>query len=297
MFALDELNLYVTLVEAQGITACADRLNMTKSSVSRRLKDLETSLGVKLVERNPRVFKVTQAGREFYAGAQEILQRAEQLQVDVTREQTSPSGRLRIFAPSTLTRWLLEHGLADFSRNYPDIQLEFLSGGHKRSMLEDNIDLMIHINRPKDSSLVAVPLMKVSLDFYASPGYLDAHGHPQKPADLSEHQCIGSLNLDLERTPWRYIDKNKMHALSVNHSHYSDTGAIARSMAEQGLGIVLLPEFVCAESVQQGLLESVFSGKYRSQNELFVMYSGRNLLPSKTRLFLDYLQENHRATI
>jgi DNA-binding transcriptional LysR family regulator len=297
MFTMDELNLYVTVVEAQGISASADRLGLPKSNVSRRLKLLEESLGVKLIERSSRVFRLTGAGRRFYAGSLEMLQRAEQLTEEVTRRQVSPSGRLRVCGPSAITHWLLKNGLNEFCAAYPEVELEFLSGGHKRGMLEEDIDLLIQINRPKDSSLVAVPLMKTTINFYASPGYLATHGHPKQPQELVEHRCVGSLNQDLERMPWRYLRRGKIKTLSVTHSHYSDSGPIAREMAEQGMGVALLPDFVCTDAVESGRLVRVFGGKYQSLDEIYLLYSGRHLLPGKTRAFIDFLQNRYRLTI
>lgn len=297
VFALDELKLYVAIVEAQGISASADRLGLPKSNVSRRLKLLEQSLGVKLIERSSRVFRLTRAGGRFYTGALGMLQQAEQLTEEVTRERVLPSGRLRICGPSAITHWLLENGLNEFCQAYPGVELELLSGGHKGSMLEENIDLLIHINRPKDSSLVAIPLMKISIGFYACPAYLETHGHPKKPEDLARHQCIGSLNQDLARMPWRYLWRGKYVTLPVTHSHYSDSGEIALRMAEQGMGVVVLPDFICADAVKAGRLLSLFGGKYRSLDEIYLLYSGRHLLHGKTRAFIDFLQDRYRLTL
>jgi DNA-binding transcriptional LysR family regulator len=294
---MDQLNLYVTVVEAQGISACADRLGLPKSNVSRRLKLLEESIGVKLIERSSRVFRLTEAGKRLYTGAHDMLQRAEQLTEEVTRKQVLPSGRLRICGPSAVTHWLLENGLNEFCTMYPDVELELLSGGHKHSMLEQNIDLLIQINRPKDSSLVAIPLMKAAVSFYASPAYLETHGDPKRPEDLVNHHCIGSLNQDLERMPWRYLRGGKYNTLSVTHSHYSDDGLVARAMVEQGMGVALLPDFICAEAVAGGRLVTLFGGKYRSLDEIYLLYSGRHLLPGKSRVFIDFLQERYRLTL
>jgi DNA-binding transcriptional LysR family regulator len=292
-----ELNLYVTVVEAQGISASADRLGLPKSNVSRRLKLLEESLGVKLIERSSRVFRLTGAGKQFYTGALDMLQRAEQLTEEVTREQVLPSGRLRICGPSAITNWLLENGLNEFCNTYPEVELELLSGGHKRGMLEENIDLLIQINRPKDSSLVAIPLMKAAVSFYASPAYLETRGNPNQPDELVGHSCIGSLNQDLERMPWRYIKRGKFNTLSVTPSHYSDSGPIAREMAEQGMGVALLPDFICTDAVASGRLVNLFGGQYRSVDQIYVLYSGRHLLPGKTRVFIDFLQDRYRVTL
>lgn len=297
MLTMDQLNLYVTVVEAQGISASADRLGLPKSNVSRRLKLLEESIGVKLIERSSRVFRLTEAGKRLYTGAHDLLQRAEQLTEEVTREQVLPSGRLRICGPSAVTHWLLENGLNEFCAMYPDVELELLSGSHKHSMLDQNIDLLIQINRPKDSSLVAIPLMKAAISFYASPGYLETHGDPSRPEELVNHHCIGSLNQDLERMPWHYLKGGKYNTLSITHSHYSDDGPVARVMAEQGMGVALLPDFICAEAVAGGRLVTLFGGKYRSLDEIYLLYSGRHLLPGKCRVFIDFLQERYRLTL
>ena len=215
MLKMEELGLFVAVVEAKSITAGAEKLGLPKSNASRRIKQLEESLGVKLIDRTPRIFKLTEPGLTFYQGAIELLQNADTLTKQVTQQQALPSGRLRICGPSALTHLMLKQSLKDFTEQYPDIRLEFLSGGHKRSMYEENIDLLITINRPKDSSLIATPLMKVRLHFYASPDYLEQHGAPKKPEQLNHRSCIGSLNQELEKMPWRYIQRGKLKSLHV----------------------------------------------------------------------------------
>lgn len=292
MLKMEELGLFVAVVEAQSITAGAEKLGLPKSNVSRRIKQLEESLGVKLIDRTPRIFKLTEPGLAFYKGAIDLLQNAEMLTQQVAAQQVLPSGRLRICGPSALTHLMLKKSLLDFTEQYPDIHLEFLSGGHKRSMYEENIDLLITINSPKDSSLISTLLMKVRLHFYASPGYIKQHGAPQKPEQLSQYCCIGSLNQDLEKMPWRYADKGKLKTLSVTPRYYSDSGPITRNMVELGLGIALLPDFICEDSVKQGKLLPLFDGEIESIDEIYALYSSRKHLPTKTRLFLDHLKQS-----
>jgi DNA-binding transcriptional LysR family regulator len=294
MLKMEELKLFVAVVEAQSISSGADRLSLPKSNVSRRIKQLEESLGVKLIERTPRLFKLTEAGTSFYQGSIELLQNAESLTQKVSQQQTHPSGRLRICGPSALNLLMMKDSLVTFTDQYPDIQLEFLSSGIKRNIHEDNIDLLITINRPKDSSLIAMPLMEVRLRFYASPAYLEKNGAPQHPNELGHHRCLGSLNQDMERMPWRYLDNGSYKNLAINHHHYSDSGPISREMAEQGLGVVLLPDFICKQAEQAGRLVALFNGEIASIDEIYALYSSRTLLPTKTRVFLEHLREHHR---
>jgi DNA-binding transcriptional LysR family regulator len=287
----------VAVVEAQSITAGAEKLGLPKSNVSRRIKQLEESLGVKLIERSSRLFKLTESGADFYTGAITMLQNAAALTEQVTAKQTLPSGRLRMCGPSALTHIMLQDTLIEFTATYPDIQLEFLSGGHKRSMQEENIDLLITINPPKDSTLIASPLMKVRLRFYASPNYLEQHGEPKTPEELEQHQCLGSLNQDLERMPWRYLKKGKYKGLKINHQYYSDSGPICRDMAEQGLGIALIPDFICKDAVAAGRLIPLFNGKIESIDQIYALYSSRTLLPTKTRVLLDHLKQYSDTTL
>lgn len=293
MLKMDELALFVAVVEAQSITAGAEQLGLPKSNISRRVKQLEESLGVKLIDRSPRVFKLTEPGLAFYKGAIDLLQNAETLTQQVTQKQTLPSGRLRICGPSALTHLMLKKTIRDFIEQYPNIRLEFLSGAHKRSMYEENIDLLITINRPKDSSLIATSLMKVRLSFYASPDYLKQCGTPVKPDELSQHSCIGSLNQDLKKIPWRYAVNGKLQTLDISARYYSDSGPISRDMVEIGLGVALLPDFLCEDAVRQGKLVRLFEGKYESISQIYALYSSRKLLPTKTRLFLDHLKQGY----
>lgn len=291
MLKMDELGLFVAVVEAQSITAAADKLSLPKSNISRRIKQLEESLGVKLIDRSPRVFKLTEPGLEFYQGAIDLLQNAETLTQKVTRQQTLPSGRLRICGPGALIHLMLGKSIRGFTEQYPEIYLEFLSGAHKRSLYDENIDLLITINRPKDSSLIVTSLMKVRLSFYACPDYLKQCGTPRKPEQLSQHRCIGSLNPDLEKIPWHYTDNGTLKSLDIIPRYFSDSGPVSRDMVEIGLGVAQLPDFICQDAVTQGKLVRLFEGKYESISQIYALYSSRKLLPAKTRLFLDHLKQ------
>jgi DNA-binding transcriptional LysR family regulator len=297
MLKTEELSLFVAIIEAQSITAAAEKLGLPKSNVSRRLKQLEQSLQVKLIERNSRLFKPTQAGITFYQGAIDILQRTHQLDSQMSQQQNQLSGLLRISSSSALIHLMLPSCINEFSQRYPNIQLEFITGSYKRSLLEDSIDLQLTIDRSKDSSLIATPIMKVKSHFYASPQYLLQHSTPDTPEQLSQHQRIGCLKQGLEKIAWRYFSEGKYQFLNLSFNHSSDSAAICREMVELGMGIAQLPEFVCADAVKRGQLVPLFDDSMAFVVDIYAVYSSRDLLPMKTRVLVDFLKQYYLKII
>ncbi len=287
----EDLEIFVAIVEANALSRAADNLGVPKSRVSRHLKELEEELGERLLERTTRSIRLTEAGERFYRGSLQVLDNMEALRTEVVRDESKIDGRLSVFAPVEFMSQVLDAHLGEFSRRYPSLELEFLSGAARPDLLHDRLDVIIHPDAPEDSSFVAQSVCRGRADYYASPAYLSAHGHPQHPSELYHHVCIAELRQDRRERPWMYRDKREVREVRIQPRYRCDSLATARSLAAQGLGVVMLPVFYAEKSVTDGSLVPLFGGQYEVAHEVYAIYSSRRLKPRKLEVFLDFLKE------
>ena len=138
-----DLLLFVSVVELPSIARVAEHFETTSSTVSRRLKAIEESLGVRLIDRTTRSQQVTQAGEQFYHHCQRMLKEIENLAGTIHEQRELPEGHLTVYAPSELFIFLIGELTSKFTARYPKLRIEFISGAVKPRLLEDNIDVMI----------------------------------------------------------------------------------------------------------------------------------------------------------
>lgn len=289
---LEDMNLFIQVVEFGGFSAAAQRLDIPKSTLSRRLRNLEDQLGTRLLERTTRSQHLTELGEEFYQRALLILKEVEATRQQISCKQDIPSGLLRVFAPSEFYGQHFHDIMPKFALAYPDVKLELFSGAGHMDMLNDKIDVMLYVSAPADSSYIARKITEVAVNFYASPSYLEQHGIPQHPSELVNHRCIVEApNPSTTTYPWQYRENRKIHNLPIKAYHQVDSSYICTSMVEFGIGISMLPDFVSRSALERGSLIKLFDGRYQMTQNLYAVYSSRRYLPSKVRAFLSFLTE------
>jgi DNA-binding transcriptional LysR family regulator len=286
---LEEMELFVAVVDTQSISRGAERLGLPKSNASRRLKGLEEKLNARLLERTTRRHKLTEAGQVFYQGCLKVLGESEALQNRVVESQQAMSGKLTVYAPLDSIRMLISSHLGEFIQQYPELEIEFLSGATRPHLLKDQIDVIIHLNDPRDSTFIARKLLDVPTSYYASPGYLEQHGTPHSPEQLLNHHCIVNLTQDREPLSWRYNDQGQIKTLPIKARYRSDSSYLSKTLMLQNIGISLVPCFLCEQEQRDGRLIQLFEGKHVVNDPLYALYPSREYVPEKTRTFLDFV--------
>jgi DNA-binding transcriptional LysR family regulator len=288
---LNDLEMFVEIVDTGSISRAAHNLDVPKSRVSRHLRELEDTLDVRLLDRTTRKIGLTEAGEQVYADAQQILGNVEALQANIVQNPTNLSGRLSVFAPGEFTFDVLNPYLGEFARQYPSLELEFLSGAARPDLLHDRLDLIIHPHAPDDSSFVAVRLCRGRTDFYAAPAYLEENGSPQHPSEFYHHNCIAELDQKREPRAWLYGHGPNLNEARIQPRYRSDSMTGTRALAQQGLGIAMLPVFVAERAVEESSLVGLFDGKYQTAQDVYGIYSSRRMKPRKLEAFLQFLSE------
>lgn len=289
---VEDLRLFIAVVDSHSITVAAERLNTTSSTISRRLKKIEGCLSVRLLDRTTRSQQITSAGQVFYEHCQTVLGQLEVVTAQITDQRDSLEGCISVYAPSELFRYWLKELVIGFAQRYPKLRVEFISGAGKPHLLNDNIDVMLHIDEPADSSFVARKITVSKTNYYASPSYLERCGKPTTPNEMRRHDCIIELNHERVPRPWQFIEGDTITTLQVNARYSSDSISFCMALAEEGQGITMLPDFVVKESVAKGKLVKLFTEHCAIPHNIYAVYASRHFVPAKISTFISYLADN-----
>lgn len=190
MDKLRAMTTFVRIVETGSLTAAADRLGTSPTSVVRSLSALERALGVRLLNRTTRRMALTDEGREYFERCRHLLAAVDDAEAALLARQVSPAGRLVITAPVIFGRLHVAPLVTDFLAAFPGVRAELLLVDRVVDLIDEGIDLALRIGALPESSLVAIPLGSTRRIVCASPDYLARHGEPAQPADLSRHRAI-----------------------------------------------------------------------------------------------------------
>ena len=291
MDRLDQMEAFIRVVDAGSFTAAAQQWGRSKAVVSKYINALEDRLGVELLRRTTRSLSVTEAGRTYRKRCADILGEIESLEASVRQDIAAPRGPLRVTAPPGLAAHYLDVMTSGFLTRYPEVTLDLDLTHRMVDLIEDNIDIAIRVTDPRDSSLVARRIAPTAILAVASPDYLRRCGTPKKPADLRDHDCIVDTNFrDQQR--WRFRSRRsggKTETVSVDGPLRVNHPDAVREIAEAGLGVALVPDFVAREALEAGRLREVLPGRVAFQWSILAVYPRRKYLPARVRAYVEHL--------
>ena len=281
MDRLESMSILLTVVEAGSISAAARRLEMPLTTVSRRIADLEGYLKTRLLTRSSRRIALTDTGKSYVAACKRILEEVVEAERVAAGEYTVPKGELTVTAPVVLGRLHLVPVLSDFLRAYPDIDVRLTLSDRLVSLTEEGIDVAFRVGDLADSALVAARIATVHRVFAASPGYLEARGAPQQPADLIEHDCVGVQGF----TGPSFWSLDGTAEVLIRHRLIVNSTDAACDAAKAGIGIVSVFSHHAATAFQDGTLVSVLPDFKRQALPLSLVRPSGGYLPLKLRHF------------
>lgn len=286
---LDELMVFITIVDSGSITAAAEHLNQTVSGISRTLNRLEKKLKVTLLERTTRTWNLTNEGRYFLDKARFIIATVHEAEENVFLSDKKPEGDLRISAAYPFIKHIILPLLPEFQRIYPNIYLQINSDDLIIDLLENKTDIAIRIGNLKDSTLHAKMLGKSQLRILASPEYLKQHGTPKTIQDLKKHKLLGfSRNNNLNI--WPIMDQK--HLFSISPYLCISNGELIRELAVGGYGIACLSDFMTAQDRSKDNLIELFQESLVLQYQnIYAVYYKQNHLAARVQCFINFLAE------
>jgi DNA-binding transcriptional LysR family regulator len=286
---LNDLRVFVRVVDRGGFAVAARELRVPTSTVSRTIARLEASTGTRLLHRTPRSVHATSEGRAIYASVSEAvgtLERAARGLEPVTRR---PKGLLRVTAPTDIGNSFLADVAVAFGERYPLVQIDLALTNRAVNLVDEGFDVAVRAaRRLADSSLVAKKLGDVEHVLYASPRYIEKHGAPSLPGDLVHHRCLVFRGKDLTKT-WRLHDGKETIEVLVRARMGGDDFGYVRAAVLAGGGVALLPRLVCAKDEAAGRLVRVLPGFAAQGAGLYVLYPSATHLPARVTAFRDFV--------
>ena len=288
-----DLNLMATfaqVVEAESFAEAARRMATSRSSVSKAVAKLEKALGARLLNRTTRHLSLTEIGASVAEHCTRMLDEAGQAEKLVASLNTEPRGVLRVSASVAFGTLHIAPALADFLPRYPQLAIDLTITDRWIDLAEERFDVSIRVTREPPLHWVARKLAPVRRVLCATPGYFTEHGVPRTPADLVRHKCLDYTRSG-EQGRWRFTGSDGDLLVPVNGPlHVDDDEALSQAVLG-GLGLGLLPTFIIGKDLQQGRLQAVLSEFIPIDRYVYAMYLPTRHLPSKVRVFIDFLVE------
>ena len=301
MGTVDDLILLVEIIEAGSLSAARRKTGIPKSSLSRRISDLESQLGVHLVHRGPRNFSPTEAGLSIYEHSQKIREELVAIKTLAEDRTNRPSGMLRISCPAVLSEILVTDFAIQFADAYPDVRLTLDNTKGTFDPKIDHYDLAIHPAREDlaDSELICQKLTKTPYRLVAAPALMERIGPCSNPADLDGCPGIG-WGADGLMSRWRLIDsRDETIEINVRLKFSSNNLNIIRQAAIRGLGLARLPIPMCEPDLLNGKLVLPLPNWSPPPVTFYALYPSRRSLTVAGRLFLTglakFLQDKLRS--
>jgi DNA-binding transcriptional LysR family regulator len=250
---IEDLQTFVEVADAGGVSAAARRLGVSKSIVSRRLFRLEADLGVQLVARTTRGAALTEAGHTFRDHAARVA-----VEIDAARDTIKPagelSGRLRVAMPLTFGPTHFAPVLAQMARRHPRLHIHSTYSDRFVDLISEGFDCAIRVGYLQDSSLIARRVGVIYGKLVASPEYIEAHGAPESPDDIAGHQAV------MQGTEtWHFTDGDRIVTVNPQGRFKADNATALASAAASGLGIAWLPDCITDEYVSRGALVPIMT--------------------------------------
>ena len=285
-----DLLLFARIVELGSFSAAAERVNLPKSTVSRRITLLEGRLGERLLQRTTRKLVLTEFGNSLLEHARHVVEEMEAVTALVQFRQVEPSGKLRISMPADIASSSMGALLSAFLQRYPAITLELDLSPRRVDLVAENYDLAIRMgDMPDDSTLVARRVMTNALALFAAPSYTSVRGLPEHPDDLAHHDL---LNLPRRggAVPWVLLRGKVRWERELPARLLANSPDLLMRLAVTGAGIAISSEKFAEPYMVKGELVRILPEWRMPVASGWAVFPSRRLMPAKTRAFLDMLE-------
>lgn len=290
MLDLNDIALFIQVVEASSFAAAARRLGLPANTVSRRVQDLERHLGVRLLQRSTRKLTLTDAGRSLHAQSADPLQALAQAAQALSDIGHLPSGTVRVAAPADFFNWFQMDWVAEFLAVHPRVRLEWVLSDTRADLIAEGIDVAVRTGSLRDSSLVARQVGTSSSLLVASPAYLAARGTPQQPADLQNHNCITRQPAS-SPSSWRLEGPDGSVDVAVHGRLCANTMDAVVKATLAGLGVSLIPALLAKPLLESGQLRVVLPGYGVHGVGVYCVYPSRHQLPRAVSSFIAFTMD------
>lgn len=284
---LNEMAIFAVVVSSGSFTKAAEKLKLPKSTVSRKVSQLEKRVGVRLINRTTRNLKPTETGKLYYSQCLKMLEQAEEADRIVNNMQAEPSGLLRISTPLAFGTPFFISAIKQFLELYPKVNIEIIADNKQIDLLEQEVDIAFRIGPLSDSSLIARNLGTARLSLCATPEYLQINGIPRSIKDLEHHICITHPT-----APWVFQTANGPSAFYPPSRMIANDMEMIRKMVKEGFGIGAVPQILISDELRDKSLTTLLPDMPFQERTFYLVYPSRREPPSKVVAFTDFIFSN-----
>jgi DNA-binding transcriptional LysR family regulator len=289
---ISNVGVLAAIVKGGSFARAADALGLSRSGVSRAVSRLEARVGVRLLDRTTRAVALTDEGRRLYSEVAPLLTGIEDAVTLTSGASVAVRGKLRVNVDAFFSRLLFTPHIAEFLSLYPDLSLELVARDQLGDLVGEGFDIGVRFGTPPVSSLVAMKLLETRTVTVASPAYLEKHGRPLLPSDLTRHACI-QVRDSLTGQPieeWRFTRQDEVvEVKTTGRLMVAEFGTMLGACLE-GVGIARVKAIGIQHLIDQGALVEVLTDWRGDSFPLYALYPSRHLPAAKVRAFIDFVQ-------
>lgn len=292
---MQDLEIFVDVSNKSSFVKVAQERNISPSSVSRAVSNLERKLNLKLFHRTTRRVSLTEAGHAYFYKISPILHDLKAAAESVNDIKGKAMGTIRITSSVTFGNYILLPILHKFMELHAGVKLVYTLSDSIIDLVDKRIDIAVRHGVLSDSSFVATKLMSTGYRIVASPSYLSKHEYPFKPSHIVDHSCL-IFNWPSFQNKWKFMSSEEYEEIEVHGRYYMTNGMALRSLALGGAGVALLADWLVNEDIQQGALIDLFPTYQVSAHDfdtsIWLMTPSREYMPLRIRLLMDFIKEN-----
>jgi DNA-binding transcriptional LysR family regulator len=288
---LNDTLVFVKVVEHGSFISAARALRLPKTTVSRKVQDLETRLGAQLLHRTTRKLGLTEAGNVYFEHSQRIARELDEAESAVSELQGGPRGWLRFTAPYSLGTGWIAPLLGEFRVRHPEIRVEMILNNEPLDLIDKEIDVALRVGNLPDSNLVARRLTVFRTQVYASPIYLARHGEPLHPDDLQHHSTLAVDKYGRTGNGFVWTLSDGEHSADYRIDPVlvaNDPGALRPALLA-GDGLMLAADLMVKSHAEHGQVQRVLAGWMGAAPELNAVFPRGHAKSPKVRAFVDFL--------
>ncbi|WP_321953794.1 LysR family transcriptional regulator [Paraburkholderia bannensis] len=295
MDRLRTMQIYVNIVERGSFTQAAEALQLHRPAVTKAVQQLETELGIRLLNRSTRRVSTTAEGEAFYQRCVQLLANVNDTFASFAQfaqNRPQPKGRLRLELPVALAKAMVVPALPDFQQRYPQVEIVLGVNDQPADLIGEGIDCVVRVGALKDSGLIARQIGMVQMATCASPAYLARHGVPRTLDDLQAHKAVNFFSGRNRRVmEWAFRHGGKTVTLKLPSGMLTDNFDALLACGLAGCGIVQALRPALQPYLDTGHLVEVLPNVAPVPKPVSVMYPNRDHLPGKVRVFIDWISE------
>ncbi|MBP2562565.1 LysR family transcriptional regulator for bpeEF and oprC [Neorhizobium galegae] len=293
MDRLQTMQIFARVVEMHSFSRAAESLSLPPSRVTRAVKELESFLGVRLLQRTTRHISFTPDGTQYYNHCRRLLADIEAVESSFPGRAGQPRGRLRVDMTLSLARLVVLPSIKDFQRRFPEVELTLTMTDRMAELVQEGIDCVIRAGTPEESTtLVAKRIGTFDWITCASPEYLEQHGTPRSLEDLADHQAVGYLSGRTARSlEWHFEVDGEDHTINMRESLIVNDSDAYVTCGLEGLGLIRAGSYMVVQHLRSGLLCQVLAGYSAQAVPLSVIYPKNRHLSPTVRAFVEWIGE------